>query len=516
MDSQKIKAIIIAILATFAAVYLGISAATAQVEAAAWTLGILTLVICLLLGRRIWLLVPLGLAFGLSLRLPGQPTSLLVAQFLTIFFLILLFLIRRLPFQFRFTELEAWILLLTILMAQAYIRNPVGLNIFGGNTVGGRSYFIFALTIICGVMVACLKVPPSGLKWLMRLSIIGGLLNAATGLISRFIPSIGYYTGETYTRSDTPDYTNMNIVVDEGVATRVGFLTQFGRNLALWVSSFVSPLTAIVRPFWAFLIFCSLVAAVAGGFRNGLFAVGCTYLVGIAYRQGLPGIIVSLTGAAMGVILLSLINVLQPLPPNVQRSLTIFPGTWEQRYKDDAKSSTDWRVEIWKEVLTSERWIHNKILGDGLGFSAADLRIGLSENASGGISGFDAQREQILISGDYHSGPISTIHVVGYVGLLVFICAQVRLAVRAHRQIQRCRNTEWFPLALFVGIPLLWSPFFFIFIFGSFKEDVLGFIISYSFLRLIEENLPLPRYERLASGRASRRLPVSPIPTEAH
>ena len=90
--------------------------------------------------------------------------------------------------------------------------------------------------------------------------------------------------------------------------------------------------------------------------------------------------------------LLAAINLLAPLPPNVQRALTFLPGTWEQRYKDDAEGSTEWRVEVWKVALFTERWIKNKWLGDGLGFSAAELatqivrttaeRIGVQRPAS--------------------------------------------------------------------------------------------------------------------------------------
>ena len=45
-DASKLKAIIVAILATFAALYLGIAAATAQIEAIAWVAGANTETTC--------------------------------------------------------------------------------------------------------------------------------------------------------------------------------------------------------------------------------------------------------------------------------------------------------------------------------------------------------------------------------------------------------------------------------------------------------------------------------------
>jgi hypothetical protein len=195
-------------------------------------------------------------------------------------------------------------------------------------------------------------------------------------------------------------------------------------------------------------------------------------------------------------VLLAVFNLAMPLPPNVQRSLGFLPGTWAEEHVMYGKSSTEWRVEIWKEVLLTDRWIQNKWLGDGLGFTAVELRtqINLKEAKGMGISGFDSHRETILANGDYHSGPVQTIRVIGYIGLFFLLLAQLRLAVHAHRQIIRCRNTEWFPLALLVGIPLIYTPFYFIFLFGSFEIGASGFLMGAAFVRVLENNLPLPRY----------------------
>jgi hypothetical protein len=198
----------------------------------------------------------------------------------------------------------------------------------------------------------------------------------------------------------------------------------------------------------------------------------------------------------VGIALLAAINLLAPLPPNVQRTLTFLPGTWEQRYKDDAEGSTEWRMEVWKEVLLTDRWIQNKWIGDGLGFSAAEFAAQRNQRkgARAGISGFEAHRESVLASGDYHSGPVSSVRVVGYIGLFIFLLAQIRLAVHAHRQIIRCRGTEWLPVALFIGIPIVWSPLFFTLIFGDFKISASVFLLSLGMIRLLENNLPLPAY----------------------
>ena len=163
----------------------------------------------------------------------------------------------------------------------------------------------------------------------------------------------------------------------------------------------------------------------------------------------------------------------------------------------------------------TDRWIANKWLGDGLGFSAAELagQVNFRKGSRAGISGFDSHREAILASGDYHSGPVQTIRTIGYFGLMVLLLAQIRLAVHAHQQIQRCRNTEWFPLALLIGIPLVWSPIFFVFVFGTFKDASATLFIGYGMIRLLENNLPLPAYVK--SRRQSYVMRTRPLANES-
>jgi hypothetical protein len=495
-DSSKLRIILIFAVAICVSLYLGIGAATAQGQTIVIVLGTALFLTCVFMGRSIWLLIPFCSALSISLRIPGQPDTLLLAQILVISFCALLFLMRRLPFMIQFTELEFWMLVMVACVAQVYIRNPVGINILGGDTVGGKGYFLFGLAVVTAFILSIIRVREAELRWLLPLSIIGGCFNAGISVLGNYVSAIGFYTGAVATRTDVVDYTKTMTAVDAGAATRIVFLTTLGKNLSLWVSAFKSPIRACFHPLWLCLILVSMAAVMLGGFRAGVAFVGLNYLVAIAYRSGTAGILLASLGGCLTIGVLAFVNLIAPLPPNVQRTLTFLPGTWEQRYKDDAEGSTDWRVEIWKEALFSERWIQNKIMGDGLGFSAAELAAQMNAVSSirVGVSGFDVHRESVLANGDYHSGPVSTVRVIGYVGLIFFLAAQIRLAVHAHRQILRCRGTEWLPLSLFIGIPLIIAPIIFVFLFGDFKQAASLFLISSGMVRLLENNLPLPKY----------------------
>jgi hypothetical protein len=498
MDSSKIKLIFLGIVAAFAAIYLGVSAATAQFEAVAWVVGSLTVISCMMMGRSIWLLIPFLGAVNLILRLPTTPSSLMLAQVLVIGFSLLFFATRKISFRPTLTELEWWMIGLTLMIGQVYIRNPAGVSFAGSDTVGGKAYFTYGLTLISAFYLCWIVVDQKDLKRIFPLVVLGSFVSLGIGVLGKFIPIVGYYTGAKFDMSDSATGAQ-----DLKAATRFVELASFGQKLSLLVSSLKNPLRAALNPLGLLAILISLAAVLYGGFRIGVMAVILTYVVGTWYRGGFVSVLVGSVLGCGAIAALAVVNLVYPLPPNVQRSLTFLPGTWEQRYIDDAEGSTDWRVEIWIEVLTTDRWIKNKVFGDGLGFSKANLEYvkGLSKMQGTGVSGFDMHRETILANGDYHSGPVSTIRVIGYAGLLFLLVFQIRLMVHTHRQILRCRGTEWYPLALLIGIPIMWQPVFFHVFFGDFRGEAAGILISCAMIRIFQRWLPLPEYSK-------RRAPV--------
>jgi len=238
--------------------------------------------------------------------------------------------------------------------------------------------------------------------------------------------------------------------------------------------------------------------AAVSGYRSNVASVGMFYLVAIAYRGGFPSVVVSSFLGVLALSILAITNLAFPLPPNVQRALSPFPGTWDKRHVEAAEASTEWRVDMWKEALLTDYWIDNKILGDGLGFTQREYQTLLAmEEGGGGLgmgSGMSAQQEAMMITGGYHSGPVQCVRITGYVGLLILLITMIRVAVHAHRQIIRCRGTEWYSLALFFGIPIIALPFLYVLVFGDFGTDVAATFIAIGMIRLLEKNLPLPPY----------------------
>lgn len=471
-------------------IWLGMGVATDQMETLLKVGGAALLLTCILLGQRIWLLYIFFAAMHIPLMRGFSTVEL--GQALLVGFSVLMFMMRRLKMHIVFGELDFWRLLSALVVFQVYIRNPVGLNVFGAGSVGGKPYVLAALALLAGFILSKYRVPERELRWTMPLTIVGTLLAFP---LNRF----------RYGMGRGPALETVQ-VVGEGLegegAGRVGSYEVLSELFNRILISRISPLRACFSVRWAPVILIVLGLAAASGYRNAVANAGLLLLAGIAYRGGRISVIISvLLGiAALGV--LALVNVASPLPPRVQRALSPFPGTWEERYTESAAASTEWRVEMWKAALLTDNYINNKVLGDGLGFTKEELTK-MEELMEGGrgrgaqsIGGLSSQQESMMISGNYHSGPVQTIRTVGYIGLLVMMLAMYRMAVHMHRQILRCRGTEWYPLMLFFGVPIIIYPIFFFFVFGTFQVAIIFIFLQSGFIDLIRNNLTLPPYAK--------------------
>jgi hypothetical protein len=87
--SRSLPAIFIFIGILLFALWLGVNIVTDQMETLKYVAAGTTLIICVILGRRIWLLIPLMAAVNISFQIPGQPNTLLIGQALVIGFSVL-------------------------------------------------------------------------------------------------------------------------------------------------------------------------------------------------------------------------------------------------------------------------------------------------------------------------------------------------------------------------------------------------------------------------------------------
>jgi hypothetical protein len=100
-----------------------------------------------------------------------------------------------------------------------------------------------------------------------------------------------------------------------------------------------------------------------------------------------------------------------------------------------------------------------------------------------------ARQEGSLITGAYHSGPLSAIRYVGVVGLVLYLSLLIATAGYGWKIVRRSQGTDYLPLALLVGIPAIYEPFNYVFIFGSFDDDFPDTLFVCGMLKLLSKAL---------------------------
>ena len=190
--------------------------------------------------------------------------------------------------------------------------------------------------------------------------------------------------------------------------------------------SLINALCAYFRPLTLFspfrilrssLFLIGMVLIMISGFRSLLLTATIIFLLASYFRNGWSDIAVSLVGLLFGALFLIFFNsFVHPLPLSMQRALSALPGHWDSRAVNDATGSTEWRLQMWKDIPKGRQYIRNRIMGDGFGFSRAELQALERQKFGTG----EMAQEDFMIIGAFHNGPLSAIRFAGVVGLVLY------------------------------------------------------------------------------------------------
>jgi hypothetical protein len=474
MDSSKIKARIIVVLALFFALYLGVAAATAQLEALIWVAGGLFITICLLLGKNVWIIIPatLGMRGGINF-LPGalEPWHFATAV-VGVMFLIRI-ATRQQRIAFKWSSLDTAVLFIALTILQAFIRNPTGLMFIGGEMAGGKPYLIFIMAITAFVLIGIADADINTFRWAVLLHVgftaIDGIVNMVSGLVPAVAAAVlPYYSNVSLDAVSTLQYSGN---VEESRITQFG---QLGSLLGLVACSFWRPAAAldIRKPWRAVTALAAIAAVLLSGFRGTVGSLFVRFVVGsLVHRKPLDVFIVSLLGllAVMGTIAVVPVN---DLPYSLQRVLSMIPGvTVREEISREAQDSVDMRVRMWEEALLTDRYIYNKMLGDGFGMKQADAAL-MSLWAKGDkqIRATVHVEEILLANGAYHGFHAEVIRFTGVVGLVAATIAMFIFLVFAKRSINAYRDHPYWGCVIFICLPFLIMPFWYWLVYGDYRQ----------------------------------------------
>jgi hypothetical protein len=223
-----------------------------------------------------------------------------------------------------------------------------------------------------------------------------------------------------------------------------------------------------MRP-WFYALLLGLSAVLAAGFRSTCFGVMIMVAIAAWLRRGPRGvlIVVAIGGLLLGALVAGQGRAYE-LPFPVQRALSFVPGRWNEAASEQGQASTEGRLQWWKDVIKNDL-IGDWWFGDGFGVSKRDYESGIgTASAKGGAALFDF----FTRTGNFHSGPLTTIRYAGIIGFVLFYAFILAGAYYSVKCVQACRGTVLEPPAIFLAVQLIWIPFEYIFIFGAYDIQI--------------------------------------------
>jgi hypothetical protein len=468
------------LLGLLVAVIIGSAVGSSDMRLAAGLIAVIPVaVVFVKLKTNIWVLIPLG--WYLTGRLPWLPLPFTVrdlCMMTSIFFFVLFYATRVLPWKRRPGTLDYLIYINLAYLATVYLRNPVGFWAMQTSMVGGRPYLEIALAFGAFAILSRVIISELIAKIFPFFFLVPAWCVGILDVISRLVPQAGFALNSIYSGLGGAGITFSAFRQEEKLGeTRMSGLLSAGLSSVLTLCAKFSPIT-LVSPLYPgrFLLLCIAFGAIfLSGFRSALLFAAVAFFIS-AVLHGRYRDLITVAGVTLLalIVLISLQGSVLQLPNTMQRALSWLPGEWNEEVVADAENSSLWRFEMWTWAWNDDRILRDRVWGQGFGLSIDDMNLIASSMTAGGggsslLGGSD--RENFMITGAFHSGPLSTIKYIGVVGLSLYYALMCYMAFSAWRLCQRARNTRVFSLALFVSIPIIYEPFNFVVIFGGLDSN---------------------------------------------
>jgi len=358
------------------------------------------------------------------------------------------------------------------------LLHPVGFHVLGAGTVGARPYLNVTLAVMGYWVVVHL---PDSVKAVSRIPLY--MLAAATVLgamqgLMRIFPSVIPYFYALYSELDVSAYFTSVLGTAAPEYSRFIGVSTFGQYMILVLCSYYPPET-LFNPlrgrFYAAVI--GGASILSSGFRTNLAWAMASVGIGSWLRRSWRELAVS---AVAGAMLLGALSFgqgrLYELPLSMQRAMCWLPGQWNPDVIADAEGSSQFRFQLWRNII-AWRLINDWWFGDGFGANVGEI-VKLSRSTS------DVE-EHTLAAGNYHSGPLTTIHWVGIIGLILLYILSITAAICGYKTVQRCRGTPLHAVAVFLAIQFIWGPITYALVFGSYDVFLPDLIFQLGLLRLL-------------------------------
>ena len=421
----------------------------------------------LLRWHHVWLIASWNMTAVLFF-VPGRPQVWMALAAISLGICILQYTINR-QMKFLHAPSIAWplILLTVVILVTARLTGGLGARVFGGDTYGGKRYFVLLAAVIGYFAIINRQIPQKRANLYVALFFLGAA-TMAIGNLPGVLPPAFNFLFMFFPVMSMDAFTEPNAVVGQ-----TSFIGRLNGLAFLGLGGFCAMLACYgirgildARKPWrlgAFGLFS--VVTLLGGFRSTVVLMLITfallfYLERLHHtRLLLPVICVLLLGGGLVAIFAGQL----PLP--FQRSLAFVPFLQiDPIVKMDAQGSTEWRLEMWREVVPEIP--QHLLVGKGYAFSG-------SEQHQIDVRGRGLEGVELV--GDYHNGPLSVILPFGLFGSITFLWLLVAGIRVLHQNYQfgdpAYRNLNTFLFGFFIA-----KVIFFFTIFGALQVDLPMFL----------------------------------------
>lgn len=490
MNGNLFKIVLISVVAILLAIIGGVMSADGDPFSIALAVSPFVLAGLYLMKEKVWYLwIWLPILF-LPVGQMGDYAPLFVYT-ITIPFYLWNVMIKRSALTWNSIPLQdAVILVIFMHVGYIFLSHPfgLGLNVLE-DYYGGKGYILFLQALIAYLCLSSLKTTSHEfgrvLQWAVLLTVLFTLIATARNILSPDAAGADPAVAAATASSGQEDTRQGTFLLISQLVVQLVII-----NYSIW--------QMVKRPWRAGLLLLGLAGAMLSGFRNMMAQLLLLFfLVSLIYRRWVSCILIPIFGLVI-LLIMSSAGALHSLPFGIQRTLSALPFLdVNVQARMDAEGSTNWRLEMWQWALDDrEQFIQDKVLGDGFSRDISIVKANIYEEA------YNLSQDQTSFAwnGIWHSGPISTIQTLGYVGLTLYTILSVIGMTYAWIVSRIYRDHQYKLGILYVSTLYIIKPLTFFFLFGdsvTIAQDIISLgIIKVLFSCAKKEELYVPLHVR--------------------
>jgi hypothetical protein len=346
--------------------------------------------------------------------LPGLPKVWYLVAFFSLGMTMLARIVHRQPLVTYRPLSFAMVFLAAVAILTGFLRGGLGMKALGSDMYGGKAFAYIIIAVIGYFALSSVRIPKRrallyvALFFFTTLTLILSnvvyLMGQKFWFLYLFVP-VDYAIGQAQA-----DFLSTEVRRYGGV----GFALM-GVYFYMLIRYGIRGIFDITRPLRLAVLLLVIAGSLLGGFRSTVILYLLIFVFQFWYEGLLRTKYLWLSLASLVFALSLLYPFARELPVSFQRSLSFMPGLKvDLAARADAEASVEWRLKIWS-VLWPQVGDY-LFLGKGFVYDASDVY--LAEEST--RRGFMQSEDFAIITGDYHSGPLSIAIPLGIWGVLAF------------------------------------------------------------------------------------------------